>query len=107
MRGGAEAAVELAPRAVDRADDRVEVDRLQAETTLAAPPERLDHLVEGQDQADVVGLAAQPGGEPRELLAPARAAEVGLRVLGRKASVGTPSGYDEMNHRGRASRMFG
>ena len=85
-RGGAEAAVELA-RAVDGADDRVERDRLQPEPALAAPPERLDHLVEGQDQVDVVGLAAQPRGEAGELLAPPRAAEVALRVLGGKAGV--------------------
>ena len=37
-------------------DDRVERDRLQAQRLLADAPERLDDLVEGQDQVDVAGL---------------------------------------------------
>src|SRR5687767_7835841 len=58
---GPEVAVELA-RAVDGADDRVELDRLQPEAALAAAPERGNDLVEGQDLVDVVGLPAQPAG---------------------------------------------
>ena len=87
VRGRAEAAVELAARAVDRADDRVELDRLEPEPALAAAPERLDDLVEGKDQVDVVGLAAKPRREAGELVAAPCAAEVGLRVLGGKAGV--------------------
>ena len=81
VRGRPEAAVEVPARAVDGADDRVEIDRPQAEAALAAAPERLDHLVEGEDEVDVVGLAPQPGGEAGELVAPTGAAEVGLGVL--------------------------
>ena len=62
--GGAEAAVEVA-RAVDGADDRVERDRLQPELRLADHPERVDDLVERQDQPDVVGLPPQPPAEAR------------------------------------------
>ena len=87
VRGGAEAAVEVAARAVDGADDRVEVDRLQAEAPLAPAAERLDHLVEGQDEVDVVGLAPQPRREARELVPAPGAAEVGLRVLVGEARV--------------------
>ena len=57
---GAEPAVELAA-AVDRADDRVDVDRLQAELTLAPPSERLDHLLERQDHVDVAGFGRAGG----------------------------------------------
>ena len=68
LRGGAEAAVEVR-RAVDGADDRVELDDLQAAIDLADAPERLDDLLERQDQPDVVGLAPQPardvGQQPR------------------------------------------
>src|ERR671917_564658 len=56
------AAVEVA-RPVDRADDRVERDRLEPERDLAGHAERLDDLVERQDQRDVVGLAPQPPAE--------------------------------------------
>ena len=61
-RGGPEAAIELA-RDVDRADDRVEVDRLQPQPPLPTTAKRGDDLVEREDQADVVGLATQAGGE--------------------------------------------
>ena len=88
---GTEAAVELA-RAVDGADDRVKRDGLEPEPALAPVTERLDHLVEGEDQVDVVGLAAQPAGQAGELLVPARAAEVALGVLGGKAGVHSPKG---------------
>ena len=96
-RGGAEAAVELA-RAIDRADDRVELDRLQPEPPLAALAERLDDLVEGQDDVDVVGLAAQALGEIGEPVAAARAAEVGVRVL-----VGEPGVHPAQRTPQRAS----
>ena len=52
--------------AVDGPDDRVELDHLQPELALAATSERLDDLVEGEDDVDVVGLAAQAGREPGE-----------------------------------------
>ena len=87
VRRGAEAAVEVASRAVDSADDRVEVDRLQPEPPLAATAERLDHLVEGQDQVDIVGLAPQPGGQAGELMPAAGTAEVRLCVLVGEARV--------------------
>ena len=78
-RGRAEAAVEVA-RAIDGADDRVERDRLEPELDLADHAERLDDLVERQDQRDVVGLAAQPPAELGEQLRAPRAREVVLRV---------------------------
>jgi hypothetical protein len=71
-RRGPEAAVEVA-RAIDRADDRVQRDRLEAELDLAGHAERLHDLVEGQDQRDVVGLAAQPPAELGQQLRPPRA----------------------------------
>jgi hypothetical protein len=74
-----EAAVEVA-RPVDGADDRVERDRLQAELHLADHAERLDDLVERQDQRDVVGLAPQPPAELRQQLGASRAREVVLRI---------------------------
>ena len=61
-RSRSEVAVELTPGAVHGADDRIELDGLQPEPALAAVPERLDDLVEGEDQVDVVGLAAQTSG---------------------------------------------
>ena len=57
-RGRAEPAVEVAAR-VDRADDGVELDHLEAEDALALEAERGHHLVERQDEVDVVGLAAE------------------------------------------------
>ena len=79
-RGGRpEAAVEVV-RAVDRADDRVELDRLEPELDLADHAERVDDLVEREDQPDVVGLAAQPPSELGEQLRAPRAREVVLRV---------------------------
>ena len=47
---------------VHGADHGVQLDRLQAERPLAAQPERGDHLVERQDQVDVVGLAGAAAG---------------------------------------------
>jgi hypothetical protein len=47
----------------------------------------LNDLVEGEDDVDVVRLTPQPGGQPRELLAAAGAAEVGLGVLRRESRV--------------------
>ena len=82
--GGAEGAVELL-RAVDGADDRVELDRPQAEVVLGDEPERLHDLLEGQDVADVVGLEAQPPREVGEHARAPRPREVALRVLGGEA----------------------
>ena len=59
-RGGAEAPIEFL-RAIDRADDRVERDRLQAETALADAAERLDDLVERKDHVEV-GKVPRGGG---------------------------------------------
>jgi hypothetical protein len=61
-RGRAKAPIELAG-AVDRADDRVERDRLEPEPPLALATERLDHLVEGQDQVYVARLSPEPARE--------------------------------------------
>ena len=83
---GPKLAVELA-RAVDGADDRVEVDGLQAEPALAAPPERRDDLVEGQDVVDVVGLAAEPAREVGRHLAAASAREVTRGVGARESGI--------------------
>ncbi len=77
---GAELAIELA-LAIDRADDRVELDRLQPEALLAAVAERREHLVERKHETDLAGLAAQARAQARELLAPSSAAEIRLRVL--------------------------
>ena len=72
---GPELAVEVAG-AVHRAHDRVQRDHLEAELVLVGPPERLDDLLEGEDQVDVARLAPQPG--PREL-AHARGGRAGSR----------------------------
>ena len=56
--GGPEAAVEIVPR-VDRADDRVQPYRLQAQVAFAALAQCAEDLVERQDAVDVTGLAAQ------------------------------------------------
>lgn len=77
--GGAEATVELAA-AVDRSDDRVERDRLQAEPALAAAAEGLDDLLEREDRDLRAGLALEAVGEPRERPPPPGAGEVELRV---------------------------
>jgi hypothetical protein len=55
--------------------------------SLAAPAERLYHLVEREDYVDVVWLATEAAGEPGECLAPAGAAEVALCILVGKAGV--------------------
>ena len=78
-RGGAKAAIEIA-LAIDRADDRVERDDLQAEVRLARPAKGLDDLLEGEDQPDVVGLAPQPPGDLAEQPGATCPREVGLRV---------------------------
>jgi hypothetical protein len=75
----AELAVEL-PRAVHRADDRVQRDDLRAEPALAGAPERVDHLLEREDDVDIAGLAPQPAHDARHRPAPARAQEVVLDV---------------------------
>ena len=81
-----EAAVELAG-AVHGADDRIEIDRVQPERALTAPPERGDYLVEGEDHIDVAGLPAKAPCEIRAEMAPPRAAEVRLRVCRRETCV--------------------
>ena len=86
-RGRPEAAIKLPPRPIHRPHDRVQIDRLQPEPLLPPPPERLHHLVERQDQPDVIGLPPQHRRQPRQLLPPSRPAEVGLRVLGGEAGV--------------------
>ena len=78
-RGGAEEPVEVA-RAVDGADDGVEVDRLESDVALAHAAERVDDLVEGQHGADVLGLTEQQAADPGEDGAAPRAEEVVLRV---------------------------
>ena len=84
----AELAVEAAVRpAVDRAQDRVELDRLQPDVALLDPPERVDDLLERQDDVDVARVAAQPAGELRHDLPAPRALEVVLGVRARKAGV--------------------
>src|SRR5690606_35556836 len=84
--GGTEAPVEVA-RAVDGADDAVERDRLHAAVALADPAERLDDLVEREDGADVLGLAAQHAADARQHGAAAGAQEVVLRVGLRESGV--------------------
>jgi len=92
-RGRAEAAVELAP-AIDRADDRVERDRLAAEAALAGPAEGLENLLEWQDQVEVAGLAPKAVGEPCERAPATGAVEVELRtVWGKPVSQATLRRY--------------
>ena len=54
---------------------------------LAAPAERGDHLVERQDQVDVVRLPAQPLGQPGQHLAAPGPQEVVLHVRAREPGV--------------------
>src|SRR5918997_2514813 len=93
-RGGAKAAVELAPP-VDRAHDRVERDRLEAEPALAAPSQRRDYLLEGEDHVHVAGLAPQAGRDARERAPPALAPEVELGVGLGKACVASRHAPDD------------
>ena len=72
---------------VDRPDDRVERDRLQAEPSLSSAPERLDHLLEGEDQIDVAGLTPQARRKPRQHPAAACPRKVASRILAGKARV--------------------
>ena len=78
-RRGAEAPIEVAS-AVDGAENRVERHDLQAEGALAHEPEGFDHLLVGEGHTNVVGLAPQPGDQPRRGRAPARTQEVMLRI---------------------------
>jgi hypothetical protein len=83
-RRGPEAPVEVA-RAVDGADDGVERDGLQPELRLADHAERVDDLVEREDERDVVGLAPQAPAELGDQLRASRPREVVLRVCRREA----------------------
>ena len=75
-----EVAVEVA-RAVDGADDRVDVDDAASPSgALAGAAERLDDLLEREDHADVVGLAAQARRQQRQGPAAPGAGEVRLGV---------------------------
>ncbi len=85
-RGGTEAAVELAGP-VNGSDDRVEVDRREAEAPLALPSQGSHDLVEGEDHVDVAGLPPEPASEVRTNRPAACAAEIGLGVLTREAGV--------------------
>jgi hypothetical protein len=78
-RGGPEAAVEVRG-AVDRAHDRVQRHDLQPGVLAADDAERLHDLLEGEDQADVVGLAPQPAADVGQQARTARAREVALGV---------------------------
>ena len=60
---GPEPVVEFAPL-IERADDRVQPDGLQAKLPFAAITERADHLMEGHQAAGAVRAAAQPVGQP-------------------------------------------
>jgi DNA segregation ATPase FtsK/SpoIIIE-like protein len=57
---------------VDRADNRVQPYRLQAQVAFAALAECAEDLVERQDAVDVTGLAAQAVRQPGQDLAPPR-----------------------------------
>jgi hypothetical protein len=103
-RRGAEAAVEVA-RPVDGADDRVERDRLQPQLDLADQAERVDDLVEREDQADVVGLPAQPPAQLREELRSAGAREVVLRVRGRETGAAVHARKATRLRRRRRARL--
>lgn len=85
-RDGPEGAVEL-PSAVHRPDDRVQLDRLEAEAALTEAAQGLDHLLEGQNHEDVARLAPQAAREPCEGALPAGPAEVELRIGARKPRV--------------------
>jgi hypothetical protein len=74
---GPEVPVEVTP-GVDRADDGVQRYRPQPQLPFAAPVDRTDYLVEGQQAAAVKGLAAQPVPQRGEDLAPLSAETRGL-----------------------------
>jgi hypothetical protein len=78
-RGGTEAAIEVAA-AADRADDLIERDHLKTHRALADKAEGLDHLLVGEDDADVVGLAPQARDQLRDRGSPARTDEIVLRI---------------------------
>jgi hypothetical protein len=77
-RGRVEAAIELAPP-VDGSDDRVELGGLLTQVALAAPAERLNHLVEGQNGREVAVAAHARCDLSQRALAPG-APEVELGV---------------------------
>ena len=95
-RGGPEPAVEV-PAGIDRAHHGVQLDHLQTEFPLAGHPERGDDVIEGQDEVDVVRLAAQPLGQPGQGLAPPGTLEVVLYVGAGKPGV---SGHRGGQHGG-------
>src|SRR4051794_21814429 len=73
--------------AVDRPEDRVELDRLQADVALLDAAERVDDLAERQDDVDVARVAAEPPRELRHHLAAPGALEVVLGVCPREAGI--------------------
>jgi hypothetical protein len=94
-RCGPESAIEVFLR-IRGADHGIQPDGLQAERPLALQAEGRDDLVEGENEVDVIRLAAQPAGEPREHLAAPHAKEVildvGPRETGLTAHGGGPRG---------------
>ena len=76
---GPEAAVEFL-RAIDRADDRVELHHPQTEMALARAAQGRQHLLQRQDEPHVVGLAPQAPSQVLEHARSPRAKEVALRV---------------------------
>jgi hypothetical protein len=71
--------VEFAP-GIERADDGVQPDGLQAKLPLAAVAERGDHLAERYQAAGARWAAAQPVAQPGGDLAPPGAEEVVFHI---------------------------
>ena len=99
VRRGPEPAVEVA-HLVDRADDRVHRDHLQAQGALAAPAQCLDHLGEGEGLVALVGVVPHPARELGEDLVPSHAQEVVLGVRTRRSRV---SHHDDIVPLGRCT----
>jgi hypothetical protein len=93
-RGGPEVPVEVAP-GIYRAHHGIQPDRLQPQRPLPGAPQRRDHLVEGQDEVDVIGLTAQPAGQPgQDLAAPGtqeRVLDIGPRESGLRHGIARPA----------------
>ena len=108
----AERAVELLRAAADRAHDGVERDLLDAEVVLRAPAERVHDLLEGQHVRHVVGLGAQPGGDPGEGAPAPLAIEVHGRAgarrihgeVGPRSAAGHPRRTEAGHHADRPGR---
>ena len=77
--GGPEPGIEVTP-CVDRADDRVQPDDLQAEPPLAAPAERGEYVVQCHQAARAARPAADPSGQAGHDVPPPGAQEVILRI---------------------------